>query len=105
MLNQVVSKTLTRPVGAAGLAQNADGSNMSNLGFLEQNEDVLRKDPRTSLSLLANQTGGFLVENTNDLIKAFRQVDADRRFYYLVTYTPKNLDFDGKWRAITLRVP
>jgi hypothetical protein len=28
---------------------------------------VLRKDPRTSLTLLAEQTGGFLIENTNDL--------------------------------------
>jgi VWFA-related protein len=75
------------------------------LAALERNEDVLRKDPRTSLTLLARQTGGFLVENTNDLAKAFRQVDDDRRFYYLLTYTPKNGDFDGTWRTLTVTVP
>jgi hypothetical protein len=72
---------------------------------MERNEDVLRKDPRTSLTLLAQQTGGFLVENTNDLAGAFRQVDSDRRFHYLLTYTPTNTDFDGKWRSIVVKVP
>jgi VWFA-related protein len=94
-----------RGMGAAGLAQNADGSNGSSIGMMEHNEDVLRKDPRTSLTLLAQQTGGFLVENTNDLGRAFRQVDDDRRFYYLLTYTPRNGDFDGKWRSVTVSVP
>jgi VWFA-related protein len=94
-----------KAMGAAGLAVDATGSNMSSLAMMERNEDVLRKDPRTSLTLLAQQTGGFLVENTNDLANAFRQMDADRRFHYLLTYTPKNGDFDGKWRSITVRVP
>jgi VWFA-related protein len=92
-------------MGAAGLKVDATGSNMSTLAMMERNEDVLRKDPRTSLTLLAQQTGGGLIENTNDLARAFRQVDADRRFHYLLTYMPKNGDFDGKWRSITVRVP
>jgi VWFA-related protein len=94
-----------RSMGAAGLTVNPDGSNQSGLGTMERNEDVLRLNPRTSVALLAQQTGGFLVENTNDLAGAFRQVDSDRRFHYLLTYTPKNTDFDGKWRSILVRVP
>jgi VWFA-related protein len=94
-----------RAMGAAGLAVGADGSNQSSLGMLERNEDVLRKDPRTSLTLLAAQTGGFLAENTNDLAKAFGQVDADRRFHYLITYAPKNSDFNGEWRNLVVKVP
>jgi VWFA-related protein len=94
-----------RSMGAAGLTVNPDGSNQSGLGTMEHNENVLRQNPRTSLTLLAQQTGGFLVENTNDLAAAFRQVDSDRRFHYLLTYTPKNSDFDGKWRSIVVRVP
>ncbi|MDP9324281.1 MAG: VWA domain-containing protein [Acidobacteriota bacterium] len=94
-----------RAMGAAGLTVNLDGSNQSGLGMMERNEDVLRKDPRTSLTLLAQQTGGFLVENTNNLADAFRQVDSDRRFHYLLTYTPKNGEFDGRWRTITVRAP
>jgi VWFA-related protein len=37
-----------RAMGAAGLTVNLDGSNQSGLGMMERNEDVLRKDPRTS---------------------------------------------------------
>ena len=94
-----------RRIGDAGLELNPDGSSKSNLGLLEVNEDVLRKDPRTSLTLLADQTGGFLVENTNDLARAFRTIDADRRFHYLLTYTPKNDAFNGEWRTLTVKVP
>ncbi len=93
---------ISREVNAAA-AMGLAGA--GSLAALERNEDVLRKDPRTSLTLLAQQTGGFLVENTNDLARAFRQVDDDRRFYYLLTYTPKNGDFDGKWRTLTVTVP
>jgi VWFA-related protein len=75
------------------------------LRMLEANEDRLRKDPRTSLTLLAQQTGGFLVENTNDLGSAFRQIDSDRRFHYLLTYSPKNTVFSGEWRTISVKVP
>jgi hypothetical protein len=72
---------------------------------LERTEDVLRKDPRTSLTILAEGTGGFLVDNTNDLARGLQSIDTDRRFHYLLTYTPKNLDFNGEWRKIEVRVP
>jgi VWFA-related protein len=94
-----------RAMGAAGLAVGRDGTSQSSLGMMEGLEDVLRKDPRTSLMLLARETGGFLVENTNDLANAFQRVDADRRFYYLLTYVPKNGTFNGEWRHIAVKVP
>lgn len=94
-----------RAIGAAGITLTPDGSNSSNLGLLERNEDVLRKDPRTSLTLLADRTGGFLIENTNDLARGFQKIDTDRRFHYLLTYTPKNLDFAGEWRRVEVRIP
>ncbi len=92
-------------MGDTGLRLNPDGSSQSSIGTLERNEDVLRKDPRTSLTLLAKETGGFLIENTNDLAKGFVRIDADRRFYYLLTYEPKNTTFDGAWRSIIVKVP
>jgi VWFA-related protein len=91
--------------GNAGLKLNPDGSSQSSLATLERNEDALRKDPRTSLTLLANETGGFLVESTNDLANGFARIDTDRRSYYLLTYEPKNTNFDGAWRSITVKVP
>jgi VWFA-related protein len=94
-----------RAAGAAGLAVDSTGANSSSTALLEYNEDVLRKDPRTSLTLLANQTGGFLVDNTNDLANAFRRVDVDRRFYYLLTYASTNTSLDGTWRNVSVTVP
>jgi VWFA-related protein len=71
---------------------------------LEQNEFLLRKDPAASLGWLAKQTGGFLVNNTNDLVSAFERIDADRRFHYLLTYTSRNTTMDGSFRRIAVRV-
>ena len=53
---------------------------------------------------LAKETGGFVIENTNDLAGGFRRIDADRRFHYLLTYTPLNGDFKGEYRRIEVKV-
>ena len=70
----------------------------------ERVEDTLRLDSRTGLARLADETGGFLVEQTNDLSSAFRRIDEDNQFHYLLTYSPKNAVFDGKFRAIHVKV-
>jgi VWFA-related protein len=70
----------------------------------ERVEDTLKLDSRTGLARLAEETGGFLVEQTNDLSSAFRRIDEDNEFHYLLTYAPTNGDFDGKFRAIQVRV-
>lgn len=90
-------------LGAEAIGRDAesDGKLMESL---ELNEDVIRRDPSVSLRLLADRTGGFLVDNTNDLAAAFREIDADRRFHYLLSYTPSNQDFDGAWRPVTVTV-
>jgi hypothetical protein len=66
--------------------------------------DTLKLDSRTGLARLAEDTGGFLVEQTNDLSSAFRRIDEDNQFHYLLTYSPKNVAFDGKFRAIQVKV-
>jgi VWFA-related protein len=71
---------------------------------LEFNEDNLRKDPSVSLKMLADRTGGFLINNTNNLARGFQLIDADRRFHYLLTYAPKNSNFNGEWRRIAVKV-
>ncbi len=71
---------------------------------LERVQDTLTLDSRTGLARLAEQTGGFLVEQTNDLSSAFRRIDEDNRFHYLLTYSPTNTGFDGKFRSIDVKV-
>ena len=59
-------------------------------------ESVMRSGTTSQVfRRLASGTGGLVVENTNDLARGVSAIDADRHFYYLLTYTPKNTDMDG----------
>jgi len=71
---------------------------------LERNEDLLRLNPHSGLGELADQTGGFLIHDTNDLSIGLRRIDEDMRLHYLLTYVPKNQDYDGRFRQISLKV-
>jgi hypothetical protein len=85
-----------------GYASGGGGEPLTKM--LEKNEDVLRQDAHTGLGALAEQTGGLLFENTNDLRSGFDRIENDLRNYYLLGYTPGNDDFDGKFRSIEVRV-
>ena len=71
---------------------------------LERNEDLLRLAPESGLGQLANETGGFLIRDTNDAAAAFRRIEEDMRFHYLLGYSPSNENYDGKFRSITVKV-
>ena len=54
---------------------------------------------------LATQTGGRVINvgnNGKKLQEAFDQIQDELRTQYLLSYTPKNLEFDGKFRTINL---
>jgi len=72
--------------------------------MVERTEDLLRLDPQGGLDRLAGDTGGFLIRDTNDLGSAFRRIDEDNRFHYLLSYSPSNSEFDGKFRTIQVKV-
>ena len=74
------------------------------MAALERNENNLRLDPHSGLGLLAQQTGGLLVSNTNDFRRGLARVDSDMRNYYMVSYVPKNNEFDGRFREIAVKV-
>jgi VWFA-related protein len=89
------------------MRQNAlsrDPSNGPITRIVERAEDMLRLDPHGGLARLAGDTGGFLIRDTNDLGSAFRRIDEDNRFHYLLTYSPSNADYDGKFRTILVKV-
>jgi len=71
---------------------------------LERNEDLLRLDPHSGLGQLAEDTGGFLIRDTNDLKNGFRRIDADMRFYYSLGYEPLSQDYDGRFRKVEVKV-
>jgi len=71
---------------------------------LEHVQDTMQLDSRAGLAKLADETGGFLVEHSNDLTSALRRIDEDNQFHYLLTYAPRNATFDGHFRAIRVAV-
>jgi VWFA-related protein len=50
--------------------------------------------------LLASDSGGFSVKNTNDLAKGLRRVSAEAEAYYLLGYRSENKARDGRFRKI-----
>jgi VWFA-related protein len=71
---------------------------------LERNEDLLRLNPDSGLGRLADQTGGFLITDSNDLKGKLRKVDDDLHSYYLLSYRSKNQAYDGHFRRIEIKV-
>ena len=61
--------------GSGGGLLSVRGSDAPLSKSLENNEDVLRQDPHNGLGTLAQDTGGLLFENTNNLQQGF---DRDR---------------------------
>ena len=95
-------------MAAARMAQQSRGNDRGSTGpylrSLERNEDLLRFDPRSGLGSLSDQTGGFLIHDTNDLAAGMRRIDDDMNGYYFLTYVPQNKDYDGRFRHINVKV-
>jgi VWFA-related protein len=71
---------------------------------LEKQEQVLESRPTAVLGRLARETGGFMVDNTNDLGKGVALMQVERTMYYLLGYQPTNTAKDGKFRKVTVKV-
>lgn len=71
---------------------------------LERNEQALKLNPSASLGTLTGETGGLLIQNTNDLQKGIARINDDRRHHYLLTYVSTNQALDGTYRRIDVKV-
>ena len=60
---------------------------------------------RAAMNSIAVETGGFLVDNTNDLRAGLRTIAKDTDTYYLLAYEPTNTKRDGGFRRIEVRLP
>ncbi len=66
-------------------------------------------ETQEGLDLLAKETGGIAIRNTNDLSNGIRRVMEDQKGYYLIGYRPDESTFDPRtgWRQfhkLTLKV-
>ena len=57
---------------------------------------------REGSDIIARQTGGFLVRNSNDF--GLKRIAEDQRGYYLLAYRPSEQTFNKQFHHITLRV-
>jgi VWFA-related protein len=83
-----------------------DGSDLAGGGAAGVAEYIQRSGSTSAVfNRIASGTGGFVVEDTNDLRRGVAAIDADRHFYYLLIYSPTNQNLDGTWRAVSVTVP
>jgi VWFA-related protein len=71
---------------------------------LERQEQILTSRSSAILGRLAKETGGFLLENTNDLTSGVARMLNDRTTYYLLAYNPTNTSEDRKFRRVSVKV-
>jgi VWFA-related protein len=55
-------------------------------------------------ALLASDSGGFSVTNTNELARGFRRISSEAEAYYLIGYRSDNTARDGRFRKIRVAV-
>ncbi len=65
--------------------------------------DSGRYNTQDTLAILANQTGGFLVANTNDFRAPLHKISEDISTYYEITYYPQLDKYDGSFRKISVK--
>jgi VWFA-related protein len=108
--NQQASTAATRRVAYLSKSQrsNASGGVDSNMELMRQDdylhEAVRTSDPQASLRALSEGTGGFLIANTNDLRKPFRNLLEDMDTHYEAVYSPTSDRYDGHFRKITFKL-
>lgn len=71
---------------------------------LESNETLLNLDPSSGLTRLAEQTGGFMINGTNNIDPGLIRIGQDIRSYYVLSYAPDNDKYDGKFRKISVKL-
>ncbi|MGH7927573.1 MAG: VWA domain-containing protein, partial [Candidatus Binatia bacterium] len=67
-------------------------------------EASLRMNEVGTLADLAESTGGFLIANTNDPSDQMDRVSEDIRTYYELAYFPHSIEYDGKFRSISVKI-
>jgi VWFA-related protein len=75
------------------------------IGLIESMQRRGFEATRDAMHALAADTGGFLVENSNNLRSGLRKILDDTETYYVLAYEPANTKRDGGFRRIEVRLP
>jgi VWFA-related protein len=108
----------TRDLAAAGAAldkagrvsqgalakRGAGGTSMEEVQNDELVVSSFHADTQAALRELAEDTGGVMIGNTNNLGKGLERVTADLSSYYEIAYVPQGGEADGRFRSIEVKV-
>ncbi|MFN0085324.1 MAG: VWA domain-containing protein [Blastocatellia bacterium] len=75
-------------------------TNFSAFEVLDRSRELNKQSP---LADLTEGTGGFQLTNANDLNGALKRVASELGHYYAISYTPSRTEYDGRFRAITVK--
>jgi VWFA-related protein len=116
MFNKNMDKMLKRFVSSDCVIQTIDigglraaGENLQS-SILNQGlhpfmyDSFFNKSGETTLSLIANETGGVFYHNMNDFSKALDDILESTSKYYVIGYYPKEINNEGKFRKIKVKV-
>lgn len=68
-----------------------------------QRESQIRVDERSTMNLLATQTGGKVCVDNNDLGECVQKAVNDSSAFYEIAYYPENANWNGEFRHITVK--
>ena len=75
-----------------------------NEGVATKTDRAALQDTLDTLHVLADETDGRAIVNSNDLDRGLKQIVKDSSAYYLLGYTSSAAPADGKFHEITVRV-
>jgi VWFA-related protein len=93
--------------GAAPRAMSAPSANANRAAAAQAATSVLTNPDTTTfetMSALADDTGGRAFYNTNDIASSLHAAIDDSRFSYELGYYPADINWDGKFHNITVRI-
>ncbi len=96
---------------AAGVSRTQTGSTTSAASNMEKmrqgdyiNQGVRQSSTQAVLRQISEDTGGFLIANTNDLRKPFTHIVEDLQTHYEAVYRPADDKLDGRLRTIEVKL-
>ena len=88
-----------------GRMRNANPELVQNgVSALGRTEEAARINTLTVLDELSEDTGGYVVKNTNDVTEGLKRILDELRNHYVLTYLPTNRNYDGKFRRINVKL-
>lgn len=99
-LEEAISIALRSETVVFVLSNKAAGNFGVQAGQVDSDEDK-------NLKKLAEDTGGraFFTGTTLELEKRFADVTKELRSQYIIAYSPTNVNFDGKFRQVEVKIP